>query len=70
MFTSMHFKENLSSFQQLLADGVFDSYFSGVQAEDCEVFKRLALTNMAKCKWVEYYNMLKVYFSIAQEFHV
>ncbi|CAO2837869.1 unnamed protein product [Amaranthus hypochondriacus] len=59
MFTSMHFKENLSSFQQLLADGVFDSYFSGVQAEECEVFKRLALTNMAKCKWVEYYNMLK-----------
>lgn len=59
LFTSMHFKESLSSFQQLLANGVFDISFSGVQTEDCNVLKRLALSNMTKCKWVEYHNMLK-----------
>lgn len=59
IFTSMHLKENLSSFQQLLGDGVFDTSFSGVQTEDCKVLKRLAMSNMTKCKWVEYYNMLK-----------
>lgn len=59
VFTSMHLKENLLSFQQLLADGVFDTSFAGVQTEDCKVLKRLALSNITNCKWVEYYNTLK-----------
>ncbi|CAO2819444.1 unnamed protein product [Amaranthus hypochondriacus] len=59
IFTNKHFKENISSFQHLLADGVFDSSFSGVPTEDCKVLKRLALTDMTKSKWVDYYNMLK-----------
>ncbi|KNA15524.1 hypothetical protein SOVF_097470 [Spinacia oleracea] len=59
ILTSKQFKENLSSFQQLLADGVFDTSFPGVQTEDCKVLRRLALSNMTKSKWVEYHNMLK-----------
>ncbi|XP_021765789.1 GATA transcription factor 26-like [Chenopodium quinoa] len=59
IFTSTHFKENISSFQKLLADGVFDTSFSGIQTEDCKVLKRLALSNMTKCNWVEYRNSLK-----------
>ncbi|XP_074269237.1 GATA transcription factor 26 isoform X2 [Silene latifolia] len=59
IFASTHIKENLSCFQQLLADGVLDSSFSGVKTEDCKVLKRLALCNSSKFKWVEQYNMLK-----------
>ncbi|KAJ4952576.1 hypothetical protein NE237_029408 [Protea cynaroides] len=59
MFDSPQFKENLSSLQQLLAEGVFDLSFSGVNSEDCKTLKRLVLVNLAKSKWVEQYNLLK-----------
>ncbi|XP_038726373.1 GATA transcription factor 26-like isoform X2 [Tripterygium wilfordii] len=59
MFDSPQFKENLSSFQQLLAEGVFDISFSGVKTEDCKTLKRLALFNLTKYKWVEHYHQLK-----------
>ncbi|XP_074264744.1 GATA transcription factor 27-like [Silene latifolia] len=59
VFTSTHFKENLSSFQQLLEDGMLDTSFPGVQTEDLKVLKRLALSNLSKCKWLEHYNNLK-----------
>ncbi|XP_043725758.1 GATA transcription factor 26-like [Telopea speciosissima] len=59
MFDSPQFKENLSSFQQLLAEGVFDLSFSGVKSEDCKTLKRLVLVSLAKSKWVEQYNLLK-----------
>ncbi|KAL9246882.1 hypothetical protein vseg_020363 [Gypsophila vaccaria] len=59
MFTSTQIKENLSSFQQLLKDGVLETSSPGVKTEDCKDLKRLALSNSSKCKWVERYNMLK-----------
>ncbi|KAK9275954.1 hypothetical protein L1049_023229 [Liquidambar formosana] len=59
MFNSMQFMESLSSFQQLLVEGVFDVSFSGVKTEDCKTLKRLALVNLTKSKWVEHYNLLK-----------
>ncbi|KAJ4712649.1 GATA transcription factor 26-like [Melia azedarach] len=59
MFDSLQFKENLSSFQQLLAEGVFDLSFPGVTTEDCKTLKRLALSNLTKSNWVEHYHSLK-----------
>ncbi|OVA11301.1 zinc finger protein [Macleaya cordata] len=59
MFSSAQFAENLSSFQQLLAEGVFDLSFSGMNTEECKTLKKLALVNLTKSKWVEHYNLLK-----------
>ncbi|CAA2973881.1 GATA transcription factor 26-like [Olea europaea subsp. europaea] len=59
MFDSPQFKENLSSFQKLLAEGVFDNSLSGVKTEDCRTLKKLALGNLTKSKWVEQYNVHK-----------
>ncbi|CAN0842639.1 GATA transcription factor 26 [Linum grandiflorum] len=59
MFDSLQFKENLSSYQQLMAEGVFDLSFSGAKSEDCKTLKRLTLSNFSKSKWVEHYNLLK-----------
>ncbi|KAK4718783.1 hypothetical protein R3W88_017121 [Solanum pinnatisectum] len=59
MFESSHFEENLSSFQKLLAEGVFDSSLSGVKIEDSRTLKRLILCYLTKSKWVEKYNLLK-----------
>ncbi|GMH26738.1 hypothetical protein Nepgr_028581 [Nepenthes gracilis] len=59
MFASPHFKENLSSFQQLLAEGVFDTSSSGITTEECKTLKRHALSNLSKSKWVELYKILK-----------
>lgn len=60
LFDSLQFRENITSFQQLLAEGVFD-ISSGTKAEDCKTLKRLALSNLSKSKWVEHYHMLKVW---------
>ncbi|XP_020217403.1 GATA transcription factor 26 [Cajanus cajan] len=59
MFNSSQFKENLTYFQQLLAEGVFDISLLGAKPEDCKTLKRLALSNLSKSKWVEHYNFLK-----------
>ncbi|CAK9184978.1 unnamed protein product [Ilex paraguariensis] len=59
MFDSPQFKENLSSFQKLLAEGVFDFSLSGKETEERKTLKRLALCNSTKSKWVEHYNLLK-----------
>ncbi|XP_059639979.1 GATA transcription factor 26 isoform X2 [Cornus florida] len=59
MFDSPQFKENLSSFQKLLAEGVFDLSVLGGKTEDCRTLKRLALCSLTKSKWVEQYNLLK-----------
>lgn len=59
MFASPQFEDNLSSFQKLLAEGVFDLSFSSVKAEECSTLNRLALCNLSKSKWVEQYNLLK-----------
>lgn len=64
VFDSPQFKENLTSFQQLLSEGIFDISFSGAKAEDCKTLKRLALFNLSKCKWVERYKLLKVWASL------
>ncbi|KAL1354421.1 GATA transcription factor 26-like isoform X2 [Arachis hypogaea] len=59
MFNSSQFKENLTYFQQLLGEGVFDISFLGAKPEDCKTLKRLALSNLSKSKWVEHYSYLK-----------
>ncbi|KAG5523686.1 hypothetical protein RHGRI_030612 [Rhododendron griersonianum] len=59
MFASPQFEDNLSSFQKLLAEGVFDLSFSSVKAEEYSTLNRLALCNLTKSKWVEQYNLLK-----------
>ncbi|XP_019445025.1 PREDICTED: GATA transcription factor 26-like isoform X1 [Lupinus angustifolius] len=60
MFNSSQFKENLTYFQQLLAEGVFDISLSGTKPEDCKTLKRHALSNLSKSKWVEHYYFLKI----------
>lgn len=60
MFSSPQFKENVSSFQKLLAEGVFDNSFSGVKVDHHRTLKKLVLYNLTKSKWVEQYNLLKV----------
>ncbi|KAE9613771.1 putative transcription factor C2C2-GATA family [Lupinus albus] len=59
MFNSSKFKENLTYFQQLLGEGVFDISLLGAKPEDCKTLKRLALSNLSKSKWVEQYIFLK-----------
>ncbi|KAM7273743.1 hypothetical protein ACFE04_028407 [Oxalis oulophora] len=59
MFNSLQFKENLSSFQQLLGEGLFDLSSPGAKTEDYKTLRRLALTNLTKSKWVEHHNLLK-----------
>ncbi|PNY05248.1 GATA transcription factor 26-like protein [Trifolium pratense] len=59
MFDSSQFKENLTYFQQLLVEGVFDISLSGAKPEDCKTLKRYALSNFTKSKWVEHYHLLK-----------
>ncbi|XP_019190952.1 PREDICTED: GATA transcription factor 26-like isoform X3 [Ipomoea nil] len=59
MFESAQFKENLSCFQKLLAEGVLDNSLSGVKIEDCRTLKRFAMCYLTKSKWVEQYNLLK-----------
>ncbi|XP_022958264.1 GATA transcription factor 26-like [Cucurbita moschata] len=59
MFDSPYFKESLTSFQQLLREGVFDASFLGTMIEDCTTLKRLVLCNSSKSKWVERYHQLK-----------
>lgn len=60
MFDSPQFEESISSFQKILADGVFDNTVSGLKLEDCRMLKRFVLCNLSKSKWVEHYNLLKV----------
>ncbi|XP_047328795.1 GATA transcription factor 26-like [Impatiens glandulifera] len=59
MFTSCQFKENISSFRKLLAEGVFELQLPGVMPEECRKLKALALTNLSKSNWLERYNLLK-----------
>ncbi|KHN34894.1 GATA transcription factor 26 [Glycine soja] len=61
MFSSSQFKENLTYFQQLLSEGVFDISLLGAKPEDCKTLKILALSNLSKSKWVEHHNFLKKY---------
>lgn len=59
MFDSPQFSENLSSFQKLLAEGVFDLSLPVVKSENYKTLKKLALFNLTKSKWVEQYNVLQ-----------
>lgn len=60
MFDSPQFKENLDSFQKLLAEGVFDLSIPNVKNEGCKTLKKLALCGAMKSNWVEKYNQLQV----------
>lgn len=59
MFDSPQFKENLSSFQKLLAEGVFDLSLPMVKNEGCKTLNKLALCSATKADWVETYNLLQ-----------
>lgn len=59
MFDSPQFKENLSSFQKLLSEGVFDLSLPMVKNEGGITLKKLALCSATKSDWVEKYNLLK-----------
>lgn len=59
VFDSLIFAENLSSFQKLLTEGVFDQSFSEVDADEFKTLKKLALVNLTKFNWVQHYNLLK-----------
>nr|XP_043633863.1 GATA transcription factor 26 [Erigeron canadensis] len=59
MFDSPQLKENLFSFQKLLAEGNFDLSAPEMKSEGCRTLKKLALGNMTKCKWVEQCNLLQ-----------
>ncbi|KAK9144651.1 hypothetical protein Sjap_004554 [Stephania japonica] len=58
MFESRQFAENLSCFQKLLAEGVFDLSFVE-DTEECKTLKKHTLVNLTKSVWVEQYNLLK-----------
>ncbi|KAD6453420.1 hypothetical protein E3N88_08125 [Mikania micrantha] len=60
MFDSPQFKDNLSSFQKLLADGIFDLSLPMVKNEDFKTLKKLALCSATRSDWVEKYNQLQV----------
>ncbi|KAE9606875.1 putative transcription factor C2C2-GATA family [Lupinus albus] len=59
MFNSSQFRENLTYFQQLLVEGVFDISLSETKPEDGKTLKSLALSNLPKSKWAEHYNFHK-----------
>ncbi|KAK1419027.1 hypothetical protein QVD17_28183 [Tagetes erecta] len=59
MFDSPQFKENLSSFQKLLSEGVFDLSLPMGKNEDCKILKKFALCSATKSDWVEKYNQLQ-----------
>ncbi|KAL4565732.1 hypothetical protein LXL04_029835 [Taraxacum kok-saghyz] len=56
MFESPQFKENLSSFQKLLEEGVFDL---SLKNESGRSLKKLALCSAMKSDWVEKYTMVQ-----------
>ncbi|RDX88593.1 GATA transcription factor 26 [Mucuna pruriens] len=52
MFNSFQFKENLTYFQQLLAEGVFDVSMLGEEPEEWKTtLESLVLSNLSKSKW-------------------
>ncbi|BAA98109.1 unnamed protein product [Arabidopsis thaliana] len=59
MFESSQFKENLSLFQQLVADGVFETNSSYAKLEDIKTLAKLALSDPNKSHLLESYYMLK-----------
>jgi len=61
MFESSQFKENLSLFQQLVADGVFETNSSYAKLEDIKTLAKLALSDPNKSHLLESYYMLKVF---------
>ena len=60
MFDSAEFKLNLSSFQKLIAEGVFDNSYGGFNTDDCRILKKLVLCDLTKSKWVEQHTAFKV----------
>ncbi|KAG0451654.1 hypothetical protein HPP92_026107 [Vanilla planifolia] len=59
LFSSPQFMKNLSYFQQLLQDGIFDLSFFQTNVEECRTLKRLVLVNLTQSRWVEHYKELK-----------
>lgn len=61
LFDSSEFKENLSAFPQLVAEGFSSGSFSGEKVEDCcKTLKKLTLFSLMKRKEVESYHTLGV----------
>src|SRR5438876_7946145 len=58
MFSSIQFADATQSYQRLLGEGILDPSFPS--SEEWNTVKRLALTNLTKCKWLECYKQQKV----------
>ena len=61
MFESSQFKDNFSLFQQLVADGVFETLSSSSKPEEFKRLAKLALSDPNKSHLLESYCMLKVF---------
>ncbi|XP_062226312.1 GATA transcription factor 26-like isoform X2 [Phragmites australis] len=57
MFGSIQFADAIHSYQRLLGEGILDPSFSS--DEEWNTVKKLALTNLRKCKWLECYKQQK-----------
>lgn len=57
MFRSVQFSDAIASYQMLLGEGILDPSFSG--DEERKKVKMLALSNLTKCKWMEFYKQQK-----------
>ncbi|XP_057824842.1 GATA transcription factor 26 isoform X1 [Cryptomeria japonica] len=58
MFNSLQFEEALTNFQDLLSEGIFDMYTSGLNPQVQQIVKKLILTDLTKSKWIERYSQL------------
>ncbi|KAJ6828356.1 GATA transcription factor 26-like [Iris pallida] len=59
MFNSSQFVDNLSYFQQLLQEGIFDLSNSAVNDDEYKILRRHVLQNLTRSSWVEHYKKLK-----------
>lgn len=58
MFNSVQFEEALTNFQDLLSEGIFDVYASGLNPQVQQIVQKLILTDLTKSKWIERYSQL------------
>lgn len=55
MFKSVQFEEALTNFQQLLSEGMFEIYMSGLDPQLKQILQKMIVTDMTNSKWIERY---------------
>lgn len=55
MFKSVQFEEALTNFQQLLSEGMFEIYMSGLDPQLKQILQKLIVTDLTNSKWIERY---------------